>query len=139
MEVGAIPADWRQRRSAVRIDVPAECAFLDIESDKTIEFLRHELALGLSSLGMHTLTQETLHGNDRRVTRLVSEWAYRWGEEETEPHMLYGIRYTSTLDPAWECWAVFGDTPYEVKETLPITPELPDLQTVAKRYGLVIH
>lgn len=53
MKVGDVPAEWRQRRTAVRATVaeggPSD--FLDVDDIQTIQMLRSELAFGLSSLG----------------------------------------------------------------------------------------
>lgn len=55
MTVGTVASHWRQRRTAVHVRLPGNLAFLDVESPVTHQFLRRELALGLSSIGLSDL------------------------------------------------------------------------------------
>lgn len=136
MPVGAVAADWRQRRSAVHVRLPSELQFLDVESPQTHQFLRRELALGLSSVGLEDLDVAAVRGHDRRVTQLISEWAYL-AEEEDAP-LYAGIRYESRIRSGWECWALFDDEDLdiEVVEALPITRDMPALLAVAELFDL---
>ena len=138
MEIGTVAADWRQRRSAVHVRLPSDAAFLDVESAVTHQFLRNELALGLSALGLDDLDVAAVRGPDRRVTRLIADWAYM-AEEDGQP-LYAGIRYESRIRSGWECWAVFDDEDLEVEvlETLPVTPDMPALQEIASLFGLRI-
>jgi RES domain len=138
MAIGAVAADWRQRRSAVRVRLPTGVRFLDVESPQTHQVLRRELALGLSSLGLSDLDVAAVRGPDRRVTQLISEWAYM--AEGDEGPRYVGIRYQSRLRSEWECWAVFDDEDLEIEvlETLPITPDMPALLEVAELFDLQI-
>lgn len=139
MEVGAVPADWRFRRTAVRVIVPARANFVDVESPRTHQYLRSTLALGLSSLGHDDLDVAVIRGPDRRVTRLVSGWAYQATLSDGDPTRRYaGVRYLSRLSNDWECWAVFDDTDLEVVENRPITLDMPELQAVAELFGLQV-
>lgn len=138
MSIGVVAADWRQRRSAVHVRLTHELRFLDVESPVTHQYLRTELALGLSAIGLDDLDVAAVRGPDRRVTRLISEWAYMAGEDS---HPRYaGIRYESRIMSGWECWALFDDEDleFEVLETLPITPELPALVSVSHLFNLQI-
>lgn len=141
MPLGSVPADWRSRRSAVHVRVVDEDAmFLDVEALLTHHHLRTELALGLASLGHDDLDIGLLRGADRRVTRLVSEWAYRAvGPDDDGVPVYAGIRYVSRLSNEWECWAVFDDTPVEVIEKRSITLDMPALLSVAEMYDLTVH
>lgn len=138
METGSVAADWRQRRSAVHVRLANDVAFLDVESAVTHQFLRTELALGLSALGLKDLDVAAVRGPDRRVTRLIADWAYM-AEEDGQP-LYAGIRYESRLKSGWECWAVFDDEDLELEvlDTLPVTTEMPGLQEVARLFGLRI-
>ncbi|MGI8686145.1 MAG: RES family NAD+ phosphorylase [Acidimicrobiales bacterium] len=138
MEIGAVPQDWRDRRSAVRVRLPADIPYLDVEHPDTHQFLRRELALGLSALGHGDLNIGTVRGPDRRVTRLISHWAWSQGEPTGRPSYA-GIRYVSKINNDWECWAVFWDAQFEVLDTKPITLDMPDLQEMANFLGLRIH
>ena len=136
MVPGTVAADWRQRRSAVHVRLPADAQFLDVESAVTHQFLRTELALGLSSLGLHDLDVAAVRGPDRRVTRLIADWAYM-ADDGGEP-LYAGIRYESRIRSGWECWALFDDDDLELEvvEILPLTPDMPALQEVARLFGL---
>jgi hypothetical protein len=138
MDTGTVAADWRQRRTAVHVELPEDVIFLDIESPVTHGYLRGELALGLSSLGLADLDVSTVRGPDRRVTKMISEWAYMAGDEN-RPRFA-GVRYESRIQTGWECWALFDDEDLEltVLETLPITPDMPALVATADLFGLQI-
>ncbi len=132
MEAGTVAADWRQRRSAVHVQLPSTARFLDVESPVTHQYLRNQLALGLSALGLDDLDVAAVRGPDRRVTRLIADWAYM-AEDQGRPRYA-GIRYESRLRSGWECWALFDDEDLDlnVLATLPITAEMPALQDVAR-------
>ena len=106
MAVGSVAADWRQRRTVVHVRLPHDLVFVDVESPVTHRFLRRELSLGLSSMGLSDLDVSTVRGPDRRVTQMISEWAYlaSTGEDPTYG----GIRYESRIRSGWECWALFS-------------------------------
>ncbi len=106
MAPGQVPAEWRHRRTLVFANVRTTERFLDIESAITREYLRGALALGLSALGATDLDVPTVRGGDRRVTRLISKWAYHQIDSEGNATFA-GIRYVSRLNSEWECWAAF--------------------------------
>jgi len=136
MGAGTVAADWRQRRSAVHVRLPSHTRFVDVESAVTHQFLRKELALGLSALGLDDLDVATVRGPDRRVTRLIADWAYL-ADDDGKP-LYAGIRYESRIRSGWECWAVFDDEDLELEvlEILPLTPDMPSLQEVARLFRL---
>jgi hypothetical protein len=138
MSGGTVPADWRQRRTAVHVRAPKDALFVDMESVATHQFLRGELAAGLVALGVEDLDVATVRGPDRRVTQMISEWAYL-AREGDEP-LYAGIRYLSRLGSQWECWAVFEDDEreFDVVERRPITKDMPELQEVAELFGLTV-
>jgi hypothetical protein len=138
MAVGSVAADWRQRRTAIHIHLPADLVFLDVESPVTHQFLRAELALGLSAIGLGDLDVSTVRGPDRRVTQMISEWAYM--ETDGDRLRFAGIRYESRIQSGRECWALFDDDDLtiDVIETLPITPDMPALASVATLFGLQV-
>lgn len=136
MEVGGVPAQWRYRRSAVHVGLPPGSLFLDVESPVTHQFLREELALGLSALGLADLDVGIVRGPDRRVTQMIADWAYR-AVDDGQPRYS-GIRYESRIRTGWECWALFDDEELQIEviEMLPITPDLEALGEVARLFGL---
>lgn len=138
MEPGAVPREWRERRLAVRVRLITPLTFIDVEDAGTIELLRRELATELLDLGYKDLDLSTVRGSDRRVTRLVSQWAF--SQTEDDDRFLYGgIRYLSRLDSKWECWAVFQDVDIEELVRQPIFSQDTPLRRVAKLYGLTVH
>jgi hypothetical protein len=137
MEIGSVPFEWRQRRSAARVVLPTDARFLDVESARTHAHLRRELAVGISALGYDDLDVAMIRGRDRRVSRLIADWAFRQSNELGE--LVYsGIRYLSRVNSDWECWAVFHDIDLEEVETIPITLEMPELQKVANLFELAV-
>lgn len=103
MDFGAVPAEWRQRRSAVKVTLPPESIFLDVEAAETQQYLRDELAGGLAALGHSDLDVSTVRGPDRRVTRMIAEWTAVQSDEDGNP---YYAGMLSRLNTEWECWAV---------------------------------
>lgn len=136
MDIGAVAREWRMRRSVVHVRVPSDAVFLDVESVVTHQFLRRELALGLSALGLNDLDVAAVRGPDRRVTRLIANWAYL--ANNSGEAIYAGIRYESRIRTGWECWALFDDEDLqlEVIETVPITTDMPALRQVAELFEL---
>jgi hypothetical protein len=144
MSVGDIPADWRQRRTAVHVRFPAVgpnakfpmgIQFLDIESVETREAMRADFAPLLAYYHYEDLDVAVVRGRDRRMTRYISQWAFQQVDDEGRP-LFAGIRYLSRLSSKWECWAVFDDVQIEELNRRPILPQDPALKKIAKMYGL---
>lgn len=147
MAVGDIPADWRQRRTAVRVGFPSGGhnakfkdggQFLDIESVETREAMRSDLAPLLAYYHYDDLDVALVRGRDRRVTRYISQWVFEQADEDGDP-LYAGIRYLSRLNTAWECWAVFDDVEIEELERRPIRGDDRSYKKIAKLYGLTPH
>jgi hypothetical protein len=147
MNVGDIPADWRQRRTAVRVSFPEGeqnakfprgIQFLDIESVETREALREDLAQLLAYYGYPDLDVALVRGRDRRLTRYISQWVFEQTDEAGNP-LYAGIRYLSRLNTDWELWAVFDDVEMKELERRPIRREDASYQRIAKLYGLIPH
>jgi hypothetical protein len=147
MAVGDIPADWRQRRTAVRVGFPNggrnakfkdSARFLDIESVETREAMRPDLAPLLAYYHYDDLDVALVRGRDRRVTHYISQWVFE--QVDDDGHPLYaGIRYLSRLNTGWECWAVFDDVELEELERRPIRGDDRSYKKIAKLYGLTPH
>jgi len=147
MNVGDIPADWRQRRGAVRVRFPADGAnasftagvrFLDIESVNTREALLPDFEPLLKYYGYSDLDVPVVRGHDRRITRYISQWTYEQRDEDERP-MYAGIRYLSRLNSDWECWAVFDHVAIEELTRHAILPQDEALTRIAKLYGLTVY
>lgn len=144
MNIGDIPADWRQRRIAAHVRFPAEgrfshgVRFLDVESLATRETLREELGPTLAFYGYTDLDVATVRGGDRRITRWIGQWAY--DQQTLEGNFMFaGVRYLSRLNTEWECWAVFDDVPIEELNRRPILQTDPDFLKIARTYKLTPH
>ena len=132
---GLVPAGWRHRRTVVHVSVDRGYEFLDVEDVATHQVLRSELALGLAALGVDDLDVGTVRGADRRVTRLIADWAY---QQETDDGYgrFAGIRYCSRLSSEWVCWALFPDAEIEPRAAFPVEREMPELVAIADRFKL---
>ena len=95
MDAGSVPADWRQRRTAVHVRFRKDACFLDVEFPATHQFLRVELAPAIAALELGDLDVAAVRGPDRRVTQMISEWAYMARDDERTRYS--GIRYVSRL------------------------------------------
>lgn len=135
MRPGSVPAEWRERRTEVRVACPGDLLFVDVEDPATQTHLRQVLAADLQGLGVEDLDVAAVRGPDRRLTRLVAQWAYQ-PEPETNAGFA-GIRYQSRLGD-WECWAVFDDVALEQVEQRPIEPTDPALVAVATAFDLQV-
>jgi hypothetical protein len=134
---GSIPAGWRHRRTAVEVALDPGYRFLDVDDLDTHPVLRGALALGLAALGYGDLDVGLIRGPDRRVTRLVANWAYQqMADRDDDLYRFAGIRYMSRLSNDWVCWAIFPGVELEQRQALPVEREMPELVAVAKRLGL---
>jgi RES domain len=147
MSVGDIPADWRQRRGAVRVRFPSDGAntafsagvrFLDIESVHTREALLPDFEPLLKFYGYSDLDVAVVRGHDRRFTRYISQWTYEQVDEQDRP-MYAGIRYLSRLNSEWELWAVFDRVALEELARRAILPHDEALTRVATMYKLTVY
>ena len=142
MSIGAVPADWRHRRLAVRATVATSerwpaLRFLDVEAATTRALLRPELGELLAFYGYDDLDVPTIRGGDRRVTRWIGRWAHEQRDEQDRP-LYAGVRYLSRLSSDWECWAVFENAPLVEQERRPILRHDEALSHVAGLYGLTV-
>jgi hypothetical protein len=103
MPPGHLPKDWRDRRAAVHVNIEQDWKFLDVETVKTRAFLEQELTLGLAALGVESLDVPEIRGKDRRVTQLISEWAYNFtlevddDDDDDDEAPFAGIFYSSRI------------------------------------------
>ncbi len=76
MEPGAVPAEWRERRTAVRATCSEDLLFVDVDHPATQTYLGRVLADELRRLDVDDLDVAAVRGRDRRLTRLIAQWAY---------------------------------------------------------------
>ncbi|GHA02194.1 RES family NAD+ phosphorylase [Streptomyces echinoruber] len=135
MRLGHLASGWRQDHVLVRIVPPKEARFLDVDAPATRATLAEELRPELSAWGVTgPLTDEHVHGRDRRIARQMAAWAV--AQRNGLGHRLVqGITYRSGYGGR-QCWAVFSDVDLEQAEQRPVRLEDPALQEVAQEYGL---
>ncbi len=144
MNVGDIPADWRQRRIAVHVRFPKEASasteprFLDIESIQTRQALLPDFEPLLKFYGYDDLDIPVVRGHDRRITRYISQWTYEQVDEDDRP-IYAGVRYLSRLNNDWECWAVFDRITIEELTRRPILRDDEALNRIAQLYSLSVY
>lgn len=142
MAPGQLPRDWRDKRAAVRASLQPTSLFLDVETLRTRTYLQEVLALGLSSLGVRHLDVDHVRGADRRVTQLVSEWA--WGLDVEQPSgqdasAFAGIVSTSRVNSDWRCWAVYDRVDLGNTDAHPILATTPALAAVCDTFSIRVH
>lgn len=136
---GEVAAVWRHSRLAVRVRPADESAlFLDVESFATRRSLSRRLAPVLAALGLEELDVAAIRGADRRLTRIISYWAWNQRSPDDESYRWAGLRYLSRLNSAWECWALFSRVSTVELERRAISAEMPALKTIAAAYELRI-
>jgi hypothetical protein len=83
MRLGGIPQDWRLQRSIFELALDKPQDFLDVEDPTTQAFLSAELAGDLLALGYEgPLDISTICNGDRRLSRLISHYAYTTVDHE---------------------------------------------------------
>jgi hypothetical protein len=138
MEPGSVPADWRHRRVAVRVELHRESRFLDVEVAESHVVLTQELAEELDDLGYEALDVAIVRGGDRRVTRAIAEWAYLAVDFDSDEPVFGGVRYVSRIGD-WECWSIFDRTPLAELERRSITLKMSELVRIGARFGLRLY
>lgn len=138
MAIGHLPSSWREDRVLLRLRPTPQAQFLDVDSDETRTVLAIDLKEELSAFGVSgTLTDEHIHGKDRRIARQIAAWAV--AQRNDHGHLLVqGITYRSTYGGR-RIWAILRDTELTEVERCPVRLEDTGLQAVAKEYGLTVH
>ncbi|MGW2707099.1 RES domain-containing protein [Streptomyces sp. NPDC001340] len=138
MALKDIASSWRDMRILVRLIPVHQAQFLDVETEETRAELARDLRAELRAFGVEgTLTDEHLHGKDRRITRQIAAWAV--AQRNEAGHQLFqGITYRSSYGGR-RCWAILRDTELKEVERRPIQVEDPSLREVAAEYGLTIR
>ena len=99
----------------------------------TTQWRREHSAHGIERFDRHTLLDER-----RYITRTLAG-LYR--QEATDPAsgdlLAAGLRFTSRLPPAWECWALWEPLPLNAAIE-DVTIDTPQLRTAAAKLGVVL-
>lgn len=137
MAVGAIPAEWRNRRQLVEFSLDDPLPFLDVDDPRTHGFLTSQMAPLLQGLDIGTLDVPAVRGSNRYLTRAIAQWAYAASTEDGTP-LYSGLRYKSKLGE-YECWAIFEGTQISSAVLQAVSKTHDDLLAVARTFGLTIH
>ncbi len=89
---------------------PAEmrARFIDVDSWRTYLAAAPRAIPALARCGVRRLDRRTLLDERRHVTRtMAGVWRRDATDEETGDLRAAGLRFTSRLPPAWECWALW--------------------------------
>ena len=136
MVIGGVAQDWRLQRVLATIRLVAPLPFLDVEAPETHEYLSDVLASDLAALGYEQpLDLSAVTNQDRRLSRLIADYAYAATEEDGTP-LYSGIRYSSRISSGFECWAIFEGAGVELVRQSPITLDDEALQRVAELWSL---
>lgn len=134
MICGGVPADWRARRVKVSIETVDALPFLDVEHERTHEFLTTALAREMAALSVPVTDVSVIRGPNRLITRAIAGWSFSATDEDG--NLAYGgIRYISRLGDH-ECWALFEGTGLRETGRDTIARTDPALQEVARTWGL---
>ncbi|MER6738139.1 RES domain-containing protein [Streptomyces puniciscabiei] len=138
MALRDIASSWRDMRILVRLVPVHQAQFLDVETEQTREELARDLRAELRAFGVEgPLTDEHMHGKDRRITRQIAAWAV--AQRNEAGHQLFqGITYRSSYGGR-RCWAILRDTELKEVERRPIQVEDRALKEVAREYGLTVR
>ena len=129
-ESGIIPDDWHLKRAIASFRVVPGQHWLDLRAADVRERLRHtpELVRLFVAHGLTDFDLGDLLARDRSVTQGIAAWAWDNGYQ--------GVLYTSRLDAAFDCWALFDGARFEVEQIRTIPGDDPDLVAVATFFGL---
>ncbi|MGO1851180.1 RES domain-containing protein [Microbacterium sp.] len=137
MAAGSIPKQWRDGRRIAEIELIEPLPFLDVDQDRTMTYLTEQLAGRLDELGTQNLDTSVVRGPDRRVSRLIADWAYRATDGDGEPRF-GGIRYSSRFASS-ECWAVFEGVGIGATTETPIRLDDVSFREAGADFGLTLH
>lgn len=139
---GLLPADWRMRRRIGHTLLDPSLRFVDLSNAGTMQHLRTVLAALADRLGLVDVDLSSVTSQQRRFTQGIARYIYEQADESGVP-LFAGIRYPSRLNPQWECWAIFADRIRHLPgwPGIPMSffPDDPDLQEVARLFGLTIE
>uniref|UniRef100_UPI002F9096B8 RES domain-containing protein n=1 Tax=Streptomyces virginiae TaxID=1961 RepID=UPI002F9096B8 len=138
MDIGQLPSSWRENRLLVRLRPASGSRFLDVDSEATRKILAEALHSEFDRWNVTgPLTDDHIHGKDRRIARQIAAWAVAQRNEEGH-QLIQGIAYRSGYGGR-QCWAILRDTELHELERRTIQVEDPELHEVAREYGLTVR
>jgi hypothetical protein len=133
---GAVPrADvrlqsWAGARVVMTLRVPGAARLCDLRASVQIEEAANGIAGVAESLGISDFDASHVIGPDRRVSQAVSRWAHEAGYD--------GVLFPSRFATEWTCCALFNRLRPRVIGRDPVRVDDPDLQAVARSFGIRI-
>jgi hypothetical protein len=118
-----------------------ESVFIDVDNWRSYLAVAPKAIPAVARLGITRWDRSVLLSARRSVTRTL---AGIWKAEAVDPftHELRasGLRFTSRLPPAWECWALWEPLAVveEDREVVDVTIDLPELKLAAAMLGVAL-
>jgi hypothetical protein len=112
---------------------------IDVDDWRTYVAAAPKALPALARYGIKRFDRSTVLDERRYATRTLAG-VYRRDATDPSGHTLLaaGLRFTSRLPPAWECWALWEPLPLDAAdaEIERVTIELPQLRTAAAKLGI---
>ena len=127
--------NWKLAHAPARLDVE----FIAVDDWRTYNAVAPKAIRALLRYGIERFDRRTLLDERRYVTRTLAG-LYR--ADATDPStgdlLAAGLRFTSRLPPAWECWALWEPLPLdEARADIErVTIDAPPLRTAAAMLGV---
>jgi hypothetical protein len=128
--------DWWLAHAPAR-----QAVLVDVDHWRTYIAVAPKALPALVRYGIKRFDRQTVLDERRYVTRTLAG-LYRRGATDplTGELLAAGLRFTSRLPPAWECWALWEPLPLDASqaEIERVTIDTPQLRTAAAMLGIVI-
>lgn len=121
-------------------DVDRVLPFIDVDDWRTYLAAAPRAVPALAVYGVKRFDRHTLLDERRYVTRTMAGVFYKdAADSQTGEPRAGGLRFTSRLPPAWECWAVWGSLAIRGEpELVAVTIDTPQLQQAADMLGVAL-
>ena len=119
----------------------AEVAFIAVDHWRTYNAVGPKAVPALLRYGIKRFDRRTLLDERRYVTRTLAGLYRRDATDPMTGELLAaGLRFTSRLPPAWECWALWEPLGLDAAsaEIERVTIDTPQLRTAAAMLGVVL-
>jgi RES domain len=127
---------WKLGRAPAR-----EARLIDVEHWRTYLAAAPRAMPALGRYGIERFDRRTLLDERRYITRTLAGVYRVDATNERGQLRASGLRFTSRLPPAWECWALWEPLPLEeaAAEIEDVTFNTPALRTTADMLGVASH
>ncbi len=126
---------WKLARAPAR-----DARLIDVEDWRTFLAAAPHALAALGGYGVKRFDRQTLLDERRYITRTLAG-VYRAGATNEHGELqAAGLRFTSRLPPAWECWALWEPLPLD-ESAAPVedvTFDTPALRTAADMLGVML-